>query len=197
MGKRRLEKAIEKAKTILPDIEFDISWRPFQLNPSAEEGKGVNKLEMYNKKFGKERVAAMVPHMTAVGKEEGISFSYGGYTGNTFDSHRIILAAKEQGGAELQNQVVESLFKAYFEDEKSMGDHEVLLDYAGRAGMNEVSALLSDSAMYRDDVQAEILAYGKQCQGVPMFIVDHRFALSGAQDADALLQVFQQALSKQ
>ena len=85
-------------------FEFDVTWRPFQLNQAAP--KAVNKLEMYNEKFGADRVAKMVPHMSGVGKAEGISFSYGGDTGNTFDSHRMIEKAKQLGK---QDEVVEQL----------------------------------------------------------------------------------------
>lgn len=81
VGKRRLEDAIGKAKSVLPQVEFEINWRPFQLNPSAPEGKGVNKMDMYNEKFGKDRVNAMIPRMIKTGKTHGINFSYGGFTG--------------------------------------------------------------------------------------------------------------------
>lgn len=164
------------------------------MNPSAPEGKGVNKLEMYNQKFGADRIAKMIPQMEATGKKHGINFSYGGYTGNTFDSHRIIAAAKEQGGNKLQDAVVESLFKAYFEDEQSMGEHSVLIDYAGRAGM-DVTALL-ESTDFGNEVRQEMKSFGQNCTGVPMFIIDNKYSLSGAQEADTLLSVFQQACEK-
>ena len=197
MGKRRLEDAIAKAKIALPHVEFDVNWRPFQLNPSAPTGRGVDKQEMYIQKFGRERVEAMIPRMLATGKttDPPIHFSYGGFTGNTFNSHRVIFAAKEMGGAALQDKVVEQLFKAYFEDEQSMGEDAVLLDYANRAGMDTtaISAILSDEKMHSDAVRQEMKSFGQHCSGVPFFIIDNKFALSGAQEADTLLDVFQQA----
>jgi len=93
-------------------VNFDVFWRPFQLNANAPKGKGVNKMEMYLEKFGKARCDAMLPQMIQTGLSVGIRFSYGGFTGNTFDSHRLIWKARKEGGSELQDKVVESLFKA-------------------------------------------------------------------------------------
>merc|ERR1712176_447227 len=79
-------------------------------------------LEAYTEKFGPQMVERMVPNMKKVGKEHGINFSYGGYVGNTFDSHRFIWQSRETGGSAMQDKMVEALFAAYFEEEKSMGD---------------------------------------------------------------------------
>ena len=194
MGKRRLEEAITKAKRSMPNLDFDIRWRPFQLNAQAPEGKGVHKLDYYKKKFGEQRVAAMVPRMIETGKKHDINFSYGGYVGNTFDSHRMIYQAREQGGSELQDKVVESLFKAYFEEEKSLGEVGVLIECGKRAGM-DVTRLVEDKHLYRQETLNELQMYSRGCRGVPMFIIDEKFALSGAQDADTLLEVFDEVCS--
>jgi len=93
-------------------VKFDVFWRPFQLSPDAPKGKGVNKMERYLEKFGKANCDTMIPRMLQMGLSEGIRFSFGGYTGNTFDSHRLIWKAREEGGSEMQDKVVESLFKA-------------------------------------------------------------------------------------
>ena len=91
----------------------------------------MNKLEHYKKKFGPSRVEAMVPHMIATGRSEGIEFSYGGNIGNTLDSHRLAYQAREEGGSALQDTVMELLFQAYFENEKSMGDPLALAEVVG------------------------------------------------------------------
>ena len=178
----------------MPTLDFDIRWRPFQLNAQAPEGKGVNKLDMYKKKFGADRVAAMVPRMESVGKKHNINFSYGGYVGNTLDSHRLIYQAREEGGSELQDKVVESLFKAYFEEEKSLGEAEVLLECGKRAGI-DASKIVQDKHLYRQETINELQMYGRSCRGVPMFIIDEKFSLSGAQDAETLLEVFDEVTS--
>ena len=178
------------------DVNFNVLWRPFQLNATAPKGKGVNKMEMYIEKFGKSRMDAMLPQMKETGLKEGINFSYGGYTGNTFDSHRLIWKAKEVGGIDLQDKVVESLFKAYFEEEKSMGDLSVLIDCANRVEgmMDDVSVkeFLEQSNNGKNETLKELEEYRRVygVSGVPFFIFNEKYSLSGAQPPDEILSVF-------
>ena len=180
----------------LKDVTFNVIWRPFQLNAAAPKGKGVNKMEMYIEKFGKSRMDAMLPQMKETGLKEGINFSYGGYTGNTFDSHRLIWKAKEVGGIDLQDKVVESLFKAYFEEEKSMGDLSVLIDCANRVEgmMDDVSVkeFLEQSNNGKNETLKELEEYRRVygVSGVPFFIFNDKYSLSGAQPPDEILSVF-------
>ena len=180
----------------LKDVKFNVIWRPFQLNAAAPKGKGVNKMEMYLEKFGKSRMDTMLPQMQETGLKEGINFSYGGYTGNTFDSHRLIWKAKEVGGIDLQDKVVESLFKAYFEEEKSMGDLSVLIDCANRVEgmMDDVSVkeFLEQSNNGKNETLKELEEYRRVygVSGVPFFIFNDKYSLSGAQPPDEILSVF-------
>jgi len=175
-------------------------WRPFQLDASLPKGKGKLKLEAYKEKFGADRVASMVPYMASVGKEVGIDFSYGGYIGNTFDSHRFLWQARETGGSELQNKLVEALFQAYFEKEQSMGDVEVLKECANKAGLpSEVTeSLLANPNLGAREVEEERLHFRRKwnCTGVPLFIVDGRFPLSGAQPPEAFDVIFEDILEE-
>lgn len=190
MGKRRLEAALAAQTT----TTFDVRWRPFQLNDNLPKGKGLNKLDHYNKKFGADRVEQMVPQMKRTGESIGINFSYGGSIGNTFDSHRLIWKAREIGGSELQDKVVEELFKAYFEQEKSLGEARVLRDCAQVAGMPDdaVEALLQDESIGKMEVKHEEREFRSRwnCNGVPLFVIDDKFQLSGAQPAEEFLKIF-------
>ena len=97
------------------------------------------------------------------------------------------------GGSELQDKVVESLFKAYFVDNKSLGETSVLEECATQAGMTDMSDFLSDLQQPgMSEVRAEMQQYGGsfQCTGVPMFIIDGRAVLNGAQESDAFLKTF-------
>jgi predicted DsbA family dithiol-disulfide isomerase len=179
------------ARARFPALEFDVRWRPYQLAPDAPRGVGVNKLEHYRKKFGSERVSAMIPRMIATGKSEGIAFSYGGSIGNTLDSHRLAYQAREEGGSALQDAVMELLFEAYFEQEKSMGDPEVLAGVAEKAGMATGAKVLEDPTFREDEVRAEMASFGRHVRGVPFFIIDEQYALSGAQEAATFLEVFE------
>jgi predicted DsbA family dithiol-disulfide isomerase len=123
-----------------PDANFDVKWHPFELDPTLTKTP-VNKLDRYASKFGASRAESIVEHMKNTGKGEGINFSYGGTTSNTIDSHRLIEWATEQGK---EDEIVEQLFKLYFEDEGNIGDLEELADAAGKIGLNrdEVSCFL-------------------------------------------------------
>lgn len=193
-------------------VDFDVTWRPFQLNPTAPKGKGVNKMEMYRSKFGRERMEQMLPYMKETGRQEGIAFSYGGHTGNTLDSHRLIWKAKIMGGSKLQDRVVESLFEAYFEEEQSMGEVSVLVDCAVRAGMTttdnnmatmttegDVMEFLMDANQEgRNETVSEMNQYKHLygVSGVPFFIFnDGEYTLSGGQPPEEFLAVFRKLMS--
>lgn len=167
-------------------------WRPFQLNRGLPNGEGRNKLGYYHERFGAQRSEAMIVSMKKVGKEVGISFSYGGSIGNSFNSHRLIWKAREDGGSELQGKVVDELFRAYFEEEKSLGVLSNLAECAERAGI-DASELLADPSMGKEAVENELEYFTAKwkCRGVPLFIVDGKYPLSGAQPAEAFQQVFE------
>jgi len=148
-------------------------------------------MEMYTEKFGRARVESMLPQMKQVGNSEGIKFSYGGFTGNTFDSHRLIWKAKENGGSILQGKVVESLFKAYFEEENSMGEQSVLLNCAERVGMN-AKEIFQDTTIGKKETLSEMMQYrqGYGVTGVPFFIFNDKYSFSGAQPASEIVSIF-------
>jgi len=149
----------------------------------------------YNHKFGNERVRSIIPHMKDVARKEGIDMSYGGNIGNTFDSHRLIWKALADGGSDLQDKVVEELFQAYFEQEKSLGDHDVLKLCAEKAGMDATS-LLNDPSMGQEETLAEMEEFRRKykCSGVPLFVFDGKYALSGAQSPEEITSVFEKLL---
>lgn len=138
----------------------------------------------------------MVANMKKVGEEHGISFSYGGSVGNSFNSHRLIWKAREEGGSELQNKMVNEIFRAYFEEEKSLGVSSVLEEAARKAGMETsvISKVLSDESLGKDEVEGEMIEFGRKwnCSGVPLFIIDGKYPLSGAQPATAFKEVFEE-----
>lgn len=150
-------------------------------------------MEYYKSKFGAAMVRDMVPRMKATAAEHGIRMEYGGRVGNTFDSHRLIWKAREEGGSELQDRVVERIFRAYFEDNESLGEQTVLETCASEAGLVGAGDFLSDPDAGAREVRDEMREYGRKfrCTGVPMFVVDGRHKLSGAQESDAFLRLFE------
>jgi len=171
-----------------------VKWHPYALDPTLPK-EGVDKLTRYNKKFGADRVKQIIPHMKSVGKKHGINFSYGGKIANTLDSHRVIHLAAQH---DKEDAMVEELFKNYFEEEKSIGDHAVLEAAAAKVGVPGVPALLK-SDRFAESVKAEIADCSSKrwgrVTGVPFFVIDQKFALSGAQEPEAFMDVFKKCLA--
>ncbi|KAL9637577.1 MAG: hypothetical protein Q9164_002108 [Protoblastenia rupestris] len=194
IGKRHLEAGIALYKSTHPERTndtFTTTWLPYQLNPTAPK-IGIDKREYYIQKFGAEKVALMFPRLEAVGTRVGINFNFGGKTGNTRDSHRLIEMAKGKGGAVLQDRVVEEFFKMYFQGEGDITDHETLTRAAVRAGMLEGDVrrcLESDEGGKEVDREVEV-ARRRGISGVPHFVVQDRYEIGGAQDAEAFVRVF-------
>lgn len=172
--------------------EFEVRWLPFQLNPAAPK-EGANKLQVYNDKFGPGRVAQMMPQMMKVFADEGLAYSLGGLTGNTLDSHRLITWS-EQFGRDKQNALVEELFRNYFSEEKYIGDHAVLLAAADKAGLphGAAQALLADPSACLPEVQALLQGRARGVNGVPFFVIQNKYKLSGAQPAEQFEDLFEQ-----
>ncbi|KAL3150213.1 hypothetical protein ABBQ32_000072 [Trebouxia sp. C0010 RCD-2024] len=188
IGKRRLETAIKKFQG---QKSFEVRWHPFFLNPDASK-EGVNKLEMYKQKFGEQRVKQMVPMLTEVFAKEGLSYTMEGSTGNTLNSHRLIALAGQQG-LDKQDKLVELLFKAYFTQGLFINDKQVLLKAAEEAGIEGAQHLLDTEDELKSEVLHEVktIAQARGVTGVPFFIINDKYQLSGAQDPDTFAKVFE------
>ena len=134
----------------------------------------------------------IIERLTAVGKDAGINFSFGGKTGNTRDSHRLVELGKTKGPS-VQTRVVEELFKSYFEKEGDITSHDVLRDAGVRAGLEEAEVrnwLESDKG--GEEVDKDVAeAQARGVSGVPNFVLQGKYEIGGAQDADAFVKVFE------
>ena len=168
VGKNRLDKAIQLHQQTNPDDTFQTTWYPFYLNPDAP--KSIDKAEYYARKFGPQRTQMMQGHLARLGKQVGIDFAFGGKTGNTRDSHRLIQLAKTKGEG-MQTKLVEQLFNAYFEAEEDITDREVLIKRAAKAGLDETEArewMVSGKGGVEVDREV-VEAQEKMISGVPNF----------------------------
>lgn len=151
-------------------VKVELNWRPFELDASTPM-VSTNKMERYYAKFGKPACDQMLPRMKTVGNEYGINFSYGGLIGNTFNSHRLVQYAKDKGK---QDEMMEVLFRYYFEQEKDINNIQTLATAAQEANVGtieEVTKFLKTNEladMVRKDVEE---SYQEGCTGVPYFIV--------------------------
>lgn len=186
IGKRRLEGALEG----LDDVAVKVTWRPFQLD-STLPATGRDRGDYLAQKFGTpERIAEIYGRIAAEGEREGIDFAFDKIkvSPNTLDAHRVIRWASIEG---VQDGVVEELFRAYFLEGANLTDRETLADIAARGGMDRaVVARLLETDADLADTEAEIVrAQSMGVQGVPCFILDGRYAVSGAQPAELLADV--------
>lgn len=193
IGKRKFE-AAAKAR---PELEFDISWRPFQLNPDMPL-EGRDHKEYYREKFGKDQSLAIMERMTAAGEEEGIGFHFDkvARSPNTLASHRLIRWAKTAG---VQDAVVEALFSAYFGEGRDIGDQEVLIEIGTSAGMDaDILRTLygegRDEAEVKEEADVPRL---KGISGVPFFVFNEKYSMSGAQPAHMFNRVFDLIVEKE
>jgi predicted DsbA family dithiol-disulfide isomerase len=192
VGKKRLEKGIAAYKEKHPGTNdtFATNWFPFYLDPTAP--KSINKQERYESKFGKERTAMMQVRLSEIGHAEGINFKYGGNTGNTRDSHRLIQLGKLKG-PQMQTRVIEELFAAYFENEQDITRQDILVEAAVKAGLEEKEAKeWLESGKGGPEVDKEVQdAVEQNISGVPNFTINDTFEISGAQDVAAFVQLFE------
>ncbi|KAK8152225.1 thioredoxin-like protein [Phyllosticta citrichinensis] len=189
VGHRRLSKAIAQHQSQNPADTFSITWKPYYLDPTAPK-VGENKLERYQRKFSGQ-AEALLDRMTQTGKLDGINFKWGGKTGNTRDSHRLIELGGQKGG-NTQTRVVEELFAAYFENEKDITSHAVLQEAAVKAGLDEVEVkdwLSSDKGGKEVDHEVR-QAQLRGISGVPNFTINQKYVVGGAQEVDAFLELF-------
>ncbi len=195
IGKTHLDKAIEMAD----DIDVEVRWRPYQLDPTLPK-EGKSRADYLNEKFGGEaRAQEIYGRIRDAGKDLGIDFNFEDMkvSPNTLDAHRVILWAGGQG-AEVQDKLVERLFEIFFLEGGHLGLDDVLVKAAEHAGMDGsiVDGLLKTEDD-KDRVNSEI-DHARQMgvTGVPCFIVDNKFAVMGAQPADQLVAAFRHAVAE-
>jgi predicted DsbA family dithiol-disulfide isomerase len=186
IGKRRLEKAIDQLKE---QYEFQLNCLPFELNPYTPK-EGYDYKEHLSEKFGGEdRFDQITENTTKVAATEGLEFNFlkQKKSANTFDAHRIIWFAKREGK---QLQTVELFFKAFFTEGIDLTQKENLLEIAKKAGLDgyEIEQLLQS-----DEGKEEVKAMEKHVQsigvsGVPFYIINNKYAVSGAQPTEVFLE---------
>ena len=196
VGKRRFEQALSR---FAGRDAVEVVWHSFELDSEAPAERVGAYEEHLAAKYGRtvQEAAQMTASMTEVAAGEGLEFRFDrARPGNTFDAHRLLHLAAERG---VQDAVKERLLHATFTEGEPIGDPETLVRLVAEAGLDAEEAravLASDryAAEVRAD-EAQARAYG--ISGVPFFVVDGRYGVSGAQPADVLLQVLDRAWSEQ
>ncbi|TDB50101.1 DsbA family oxidoreductase [Bacillus sp. CBEL-1] len=192
IGKRRLEDALAQFPH-RDDVE--VEFKSFELDPNAPLNTGQTINEALAKKYGMtvEQAQQANEGIGQQAKSVGLTFNFDNMKPtNTFDAHRLAKFAKTKG---LEEAITEKLLYAYFTDSKNLGDRDVLVSVAEEAGVNrsEALAVLEDKTAYSNDVRIdESLAQQYGVTGVPFFVINQKYAISGAQPKET----FTSALEK-
>ena len=187
IGKRKFEKALAQFDH---RDEVEIVWKSFQLNPAmkTQPGKNINRYLAEIKGWSLEQARSMNDRVTAMAKEVGLSYDFDkAVVANSFDAHRLIQFAKTQGKGDAAE---ERLFKAYFTEGKDTGDHATLIRLGTDIGLDAAAVKnMLESGLYADEVKKDLHeAQQVGVSGVPFFVLDNKYALSGAQESSTFLQ---------
>jgi predicted DsbA family dithiol-disulfide isomerase len=193
IGKRRLEKALADFPHAV-----EVVYRSFQLDPSAPTVPVETVAEALGRKYGggPEAGRRMVDRVEAVAAEEGLLFRHHqSLRVGTVDAHRLLHLALDTGGPELQGRLKEALLSAYFVETENVADHDTLRRIATGVGLDadRVAGVLG-SDEFADAVEADIrqaAAFG--ATGVPFFVIDRKYGVSGAQPTEVFTQVLERA----
>ncbi|GHN02979.1 DSBA oxidoreductase [Cytophagales bacterium WSM2-2] len=185
IGKRRLEKAIDKLKN---DFTFEVEYHPFELNPDMP-AEGRDQKEYLSAKFGGEDQYDKITGRTAAtAAQEGLQFDFSKQkiSPNTLNSHRLIAYAKSKGK---QAEVKEALMSAYFEKGIDLTQTTNLVGIAAAYGLDaaETEQFLNSTALAAEVKMEEQLNYKRGISGVPFYIINNKYGVSGAQPTDVFV----------
>jgi len=195
IGKRKLEKALDKFP--LKD-QVEIEWKSFQLNPEEKTNPSINTLEhlAQSKGWSMDQTKEITSNVVEMAKEHGLEFDFEkAKVANTKNAHRLIHFAKKQGkGGEMK----ERLLKAYFSDGENVDDPNTLIKLEAEIGLNEseIKSMLAsnqfDDAVDQDIYESRLIGV----RGVPFFVLDRKFGISGAQPDEVFEETLEKAWSE-
>jgi predicted DsbA family dithiol-disulfide isomerase len=193
IGKRRLQSALEQ-RVLTDDVE--IVHRAFQLDPAASTMTEPT-IDHLAAKYGvsRDEALAMMSNVTEVAAAEGLDYHLDlCMTGNTRDAHRLVLWAQEQDPATAQ-RLLEAMYSAYFEQGRGVFATDELIACATEVGLDADAAreMLSGTAYLDQVVQDQVLARTFGANGVPFFVIDRAYGVSGAQPVEVFLSAIDQA----
>ncbi len=192
VGTRRFEEAVARLEG--PGVE--VVHRAFELDPGVPPG-GQDLAEYLARKFGgAQKVAMTHDRLDRAADDVGVDFRWDGKRRvNTFDAHRLAAWALDTAGAEVQNDLHQRLFRAYFTDNRDLADHAVLAGLAGEAGLDpDRAAEVLAGGAYADEVRADERRAGElDIHAVPTFVIEGRWAIPGAQDIDTFVELLGRA----
>lgn len=191
LGRRRFDTAVERLGWASDEIS--VRTRAYQLDPKATSEPGDLRSSI-EKKYGPGAFDGMTARLTALGAGEGIDYHFDlALRVNTLDAHRLLAWAWEIGHTELQHQLEENLFRAYFTEGRNIADHDELAEIASDSGLDPSEARrILEEGDYSQHVGSDLeAAIELQITGVPAFVVDGQFVIPGAQEVETFVRILQ------
>ncbi|WP_017850496.1 DsbA family oxidoreductase [Leptospira interrogans serovar Szwajizak] len=197
IGKKRLEDAISIRKKSHPDDKIEIEWRAFQLNPDLAP-EGEDRILHMTRKFGSmDRVKMMVQRVADIANSENLPFllEQEGHQPNTFLLHALIRKAKEYGKDSILSEI---FFRKFFAEGKNLSDTNIILESLREAGIQEDDfySIKENTILLQEVREEEQKGRELGVSGVPFFVFNEKYAVSGAQESNLFLQVFDQLESE-
>ncbi|UOQ94459.1 DsbA family oxidoreductase [Halobacillus shinanisalinarum] len=196
IGKRRLEQALAQ---VTDGDQTEVVYKSFELDPQAEKNTGMSNTEKLAAKYGKSIEEAQEMNINMEQQAASVGLTYNLDTTvptNTFDAHRLAKFAESKG---LGKEAAERFFYAVLTDSKDVGNHETLLELAEEVGLNgdEAKHVLA-SEQYGEVVRAEEAeAVEIGVQGVPFFVINRKYAISGAQPTEIFVESLQKVIDEE
>lgn len=197
IGKRRFATGLEATMQQLAadgiEVDFDISYHPYQLDPTAAPGSAEPVVDAYAKKFGGiEKAQAIIDNVTNAAAEAGIEFNMGkAQRANTLLAHRLIWLAAQPESPVAQDAIKERLLQAYFTDGSNIGDPDTLADCAAEVGFDrdQIIAFLASDRGVTEVAEELRFAQANGISAVPTYVINRQWAVPGAQDPETFVQV--------
>lgn len=195
IGKHKFENALERFEHA---DKIDVEWHSFELDPNLQTNPEISDLDYLAKTKGmpKEQVEQMVEGAKKMGEEIGLTFNFDkSVLANSFNAHRLIQLAKTK---KLGSEAEEALFKAHFEEGKNIDDKSALRAIGTSIGLEEAEL---DRTLFTDEFADKVEEDKRNAakigvRGVPFFVFNNKYAVSGAQPEDAFLEVLEKSWSE-
>ncbi|EMO78371.1 DSBA-like thioredoxin domain protein [Leptospira kirschneri str. 200801925] len=189
--KKRLEDAISIRKKSHPDDKIEIEWRAFQLNPDLAP-EGEDRILHMTRKFGSmDRVKMMVQRVADIANSENLPFlsEQEGHQPNTFLLHALIRKAKEYRKDSILSEI---FFRKFFAEGKNLSDTNIILESLREAGIQEdnLYSVQKDTTLLQEVREEERKGRELGVSGVPFFVFNEKYVVSGAQESNLFLQIF-------
>jgi predicted DsbA family dithiol-disulfide isomerase len=200
IGKHRFDTAVTNLRRRGITDAIDVTFRSYQLDPTAPMDQTSPVIEAYAKKFGGTDAAErIITHVTSVAAEDGIEFRMDiAQRANTMHAHRGLHYALRHHGLEVQAALKQELLQAYFTDGQNVGDIAVIADRASRVGIDsQVLQTWLESDEGYEDVADDIRgAAARDINAVPSFVINDQFLIPGAQDVQVFENIFERLLTR-